>query len=338
MPISFRCDGCGAAINAPEKAAGRQAKCPSCSAPVFVPQAPVSVPPAPAPAAQAPEYKSCPYCSEQILAAARKCKHCGELLDPQLRAERNGPTGDDVVSTEPSAPLLPSTPASLDFADGPASPTSRRDRGGNFGGIWVAVLLLILAAGGALFFILRESGVDVGSGSAGSPATRDTPAGLEAKRKEVQQPDTVRPGGEKKLTEEQRIRWDKMRNLVRGRSNLLAYHAERKEWLIFNMMHRENGGRPWEPRFQFYAGIYAGAGSKDVAENLAMSAAGDPQFDAAVLVDMASENDPVVLVWYHDDGKGAKKSDKPPRPELAKSLREFLFRLQAGAGDASKTN
>jgi len=32
--------------------------------------------------------KPCPYCSEIILSSAQKCKHCGEYLDPKLRAER----------------------------------------------------------------------------------------------------------------------------------------------------------------------------------------------------------------------------------------------------------
>jgi len=29
--------------------------------------------------------KRCDYCHEVILAGARKCKHCGETLDPELR-------------------------------------------------------------------------------------------------------------------------------------------------------------------------------------------------------------------------------------------------------------
>jgi TM2 domain-containing membrane protein YozV len=33
--------------------------------------------------------KNCPYCGEEILTAAQKCKHCGEFLDEKLRQERN---------------------------------------------------------------------------------------------------------------------------------------------------------------------------------------------------------------------------------------------------------
>lgn len=29
--------------------------------------------------------KKCPFCAETILADARKCKHCGEIVDPTLR-------------------------------------------------------------------------------------------------------------------------------------------------------------------------------------------------------------------------------------------------------------
>lgn len=32
------------------------------------------------------ETAACPFCGETILAVARKCKHCNEILDPQLRA------------------------------------------------------------------------------------------------------------------------------------------------------------------------------------------------------------------------------------------------------------
>jgi len=35
------------------------------------------------------ETRECPFCAEEILAKARKCKHCGEFLDQDLSAERS---------------------------------------------------------------------------------------------------------------------------------------------------------------------------------------------------------------------------------------------------------
>ena len=33
--------------------------------------------------------KRCPFCSEEILKEARKCKHCSEFLDEELKIQRN---------------------------------------------------------------------------------------------------------------------------------------------------------------------------------------------------------------------------------------------------------
>jgi hypothetical protein len=35
-----------------------------------------------------PETKACPYCGEAILKAAKKCRHCKEILSPALRSAR----------------------------------------------------------------------------------------------------------------------------------------------------------------------------------------------------------------------------------------------------------
>ena len=35
-----------------------------------------------------PDTKQCPYCSEEILTTAKKCKHCGEFIDGELRNAR----------------------------------------------------------------------------------------------------------------------------------------------------------------------------------------------------------------------------------------------------------
>ena len=38
----------------------------------------------------------CPYCSEEILRTAKKCKHCGEFIDKDSRVEE---VADGVVKT-----------------------------------------------------------------------------------------------------------------------------------------------------------------------------------------------------------------------------------------------
>ena len=38
------------------------------------------------------ETKNCPYCGEEILAIAKKCKHCGEFLDKKLDKKKKKET------------------------------------------------------------------------------------------------------------------------------------------------------------------------------------------------------------------------------------------------------
>lgn len=51
------------------------------------------------------EVKKCPYCAEEILADAKKCKHCGEFLDSTLRPQHNPPEQKIVVENKSSGLL-----------------------------------------------------------------------------------------------------------------------------------------------------------------------------------------------------------------------------------------
>ncbi len=84
MTIRFSCPECGANLAVPDNMAGCSGKCKKCDAYVTAPRlSPISTPASTAstPQQSAPQQKACPFCSELILATAKKCKHCGEFLD-----------------------------------------------------------------------------------------------------------------------------------------------------------------------------------------------------------------------------------------------------------------
>ena len=98
------CPACGHHLRLPATYAGKTGKCPSCRQTIQLPEA--SGGPALARADEAPvtedadpggrDERPCPICGEKIKTAARKCRHCGEFLDPSAR--RRGPTTPTVVA------------------------------------------------------------------------------------------------------------------------------------------------------------------------------------------------------------------------------------------------
>jgi uncharacterized membrane protein YccF (DUF307 family) len=108
-----------------ESAVGKKVKCPKCAGIVTVPDvaAPVTSAYLPMPLPAAPPageaFKSCPFCSEKILVDARKCKHCGEMLDPLLRT-----TEEARRSAQHSVPVVMVHQASQPPATNPLSYSS----------------------------------------------------------------------------------------------------------------------------------------------------------------------------------------------------------------------
>jgi hypothetical protein len=107
VPIRVTCPTCKGVFNAPDSAAGKRAKCPTCGGVIDIqapPPPPEEVldaevetasrfddddfdvePPADLPAAIG-DRKPCPMCGEMIQKDAVKCRYCGEIFDPVLRA------------------------------------------------------------------------------------------------------------------------------------------------------------------------------------------------------------------------------------------------------------
>ncbi len=132
------CPTCGSALNAPEGLVGKTVQCPKCAARLRVPDgAGVPVTPVgPAPSgharwsdsphaspredavcdvAAAPRqqrYRECPFCGEDVLEQAKKCKHCGEVLDLPLRAAqevKRSARGRGVDSLDEISPVARTT-------------------------------------------------------------------------------------------------------------------------------------------------------------------------------------------------------------------------------------
>jgi hypothetical protein len=101
MPITVTCPTCGVLLAAPDNLAGGQVRCPQCQATITVPGDAALAPAIPVQAPSAAAFKTCPFCGEQVLEVAKKCKHCGETIDLLLR---------ELEQTKKAAKGRPGTP------------------------------------------------------------------------------------------------------------------------------------------------------------------------------------------------------------------------------------
>jgi membrane protein YdbS with pleckstrin-like domain/DNA-directed RNA polymerase subunit RPC12/RpoP len=77
MSIEVNCPNCNQSLEADDEMRGMEVNCPGCNKPfnIFLPQQ----------ISGTSEVRDCPYCGEEILSKAKKCKHCGEFLDGSMK-------------------------------------------------------------------------------------------------------------------------------------------------------------------------------------------------------------------------------------------------------------
>jgi len=117
--LKFNCPHCKQPLETSEGMVGQTIECPFCNASIELPKPapqpepetpPAHTPPPEPAAAPQPETRDCPFCGEEILAKARKCKHCGEFLDG---SSRTAPSTPQKKSAEPEKKIWVGHPSGL---------------------------------------------------------------------------------------------------------------------------------------------------------------------------------------------------------------------------------
>lgn len=92
--FKYECPHCGQRIDVPYELSGEIVNCPACNGEIvpnndnYSSEKNITLPIKTSPCEIMPESKNCPFCAETIKFEAKKCKHCGEILDATLRKQQ----------------------------------------------------------------------------------------------------------------------------------------------------------------------------------------------------------------------------------------------------------
>jgi hypothetical protein len=125
-----------------------------------------------------------------------------------------------------------------------------------------------------------------------------------------------------KLSQDDRVRWDRYRKLHPNEYKVLAYGVldgeSEKKWGSVEVGRRIGDMLPGRSRSE-----------KDILLDGAQELSLDTQ--AHAVIDMTSQPDPQVVKWFFWEGTDVKSGDSPPDPTLERSLRAYLLVLQRNA-------
>jgi TM2 domain-containing membrane protein YozV/rRNA maturation protein Nop10 len=110
--MDTKCPRCGEELEADESEFGTEVKCPACyhkfklsfprrDSVVIGKELCAAQTPSIFEATPAPRMRTCPFCSEGILASAVKCKHCGEFLVSSMQRTSAGPATSTALFLRP---------------------------------------------------------------------------------------------------------------------------------------------------------------------------------------------------------------------------------------------